>query len=208
MALNVNQTVLISSKFLENSKKFQAFINRIEPDYITLEFKMPPLEIPVSTPLSVIFWDIQAVYSFDSMAITGKPAITTLFNIQKPKHIRRSFKRKFKRVDIKIKAEIKDIDNLNPEACFISDLSAGGAKTVAKGGKKPGTPLKISFHLPDGQTFSDIGLTIAHEKPLNNMVSEYGFEFTVISDIRRNKLNDFIMQYSLQNMTGQLEEDE
>ena len=205
MALDRKQTVVLSSKIFGKDQKFKAVIERIDPDSVSLELSSAPVEIPAGTPLTVWFWDDKAIYSFESEAVTPKSSIVSIFSIKKPGNIQKSFKRNYKRVRIKMQAVLKEMRGLEKETVYITDLSAGGAKAVGKPGRSRGGAAKISFLLPDGQVFDDIGCDIMRATDLPGGLVEYGLEFRVLSKIRQQKLSDFIANAILTNQAEVIE---
>jgi c-di-GMP-binding flagellar brake protein YcgR len=202
MALDKKQTVVLSSKIFGKDQRFKAVIQRVNPDTISLDLTSAPVEIPAGTPLTVWFLDESAIYSFESEAVTPKSSIVSLFSIKKPANIKKSFKRNFKRVRIKLQAVLKEISGPDGETVYITDLSAGGSKAVGKPGRSKGDATKITFLLPDGQIFDDIGCDIIRVTNLGTGLVEYGLAFRVLSKIRQQKLSDFIANAIL---TGQAE---
>jgi len=192
MALDRKQTVVLSSPIFGKDQKFKAEIQRTDRDSISLELSSAPVEIPAGTPLTVWFWDATAIFSFDTEALTPKSRIVSVFSIKRPKNVKKSFKRSYKRVRIKIEAVLMEPHGLNKETGYITDLSAGGARMIAKPGRPQGSAAKISFTLPDNQSFDDIGCDIIRVKKLETGLVEYGLEFKVLSKIRQQKLYDFI----------------
>jgi c-di-GMP-binding flagellar brake protein YcgR len=192
--LSVNQQVLLQSDFIIKDKKVPAYIAAIEKDQIALDLKSVPVEIQAGTPITVYFWDDKSIYSFETTTLTPKSRMVTYFNIQPPQNITKSFKRNFQRIDVKMKGMLKDVDGLGRESCFITDLSASGAKTIARTGKKAGHLARISFTLPNGPEFTDIDIVIVRAAATENpRLTEYGFSFSGISRLRQDKLNDFIV---------------
>jgi c-di-GMP-binding flagellar brake protein YcgR len=194
-----NQNIMIASDVISRNKKFPASIQRIEKDFIALELSSIPVAIPAGTPLTIYFWDENSIFTFDTVCLTAKSNILTYFNIQKPRNIKKTFKRNYQRVDLKIRAVITEIDNSRKEKCLISDLSAGGAKMIARSGKKNGSLFKLHFDLPDGQFLDDVDVTVMRDIPLPKGLCEYGLEFSGMSKIRQQKINDYIVNAILNN---------
>jgi len=192
MALDHKQTIVLSSKIFGKDQKFKAEIQGINADSITVELSSTPVEIPAGTPLSVWFWDEAAIFSFETEALTPKNSIVSRFTIKRPENVKKSFKRNYKRVRIKLQAVIKEVNLPEKENVYITDLSASGAKVVAKSGRSQGGSIKISFTLPDGQEFEEIGCDIMRVTKLKTGLVEYGLEFKVLSKLRQQKIFDFI----------------
>ena len=205
MALNQKQTVVLSSKIFSKDQKFRAEIQSLGADTISLDLPSAPVEIPEGTPLTVWFWDDKAIYSFDTEAVSAKSSIVSLFTVRKPANIKKSFKRSYKRVKIKIQADLREINGLDKETVYITDLSAGGAKVVGKPGRVLGRGAKITFTLPDDQSFEDLSCEIMRATKLKTGLVEYGLEFRSQSKLRQQKLSDFIANAILTNQVQVVE---
>ncbi|GEM_PF-4581975 len=191
--LAIKQAIYIASGFFPKGKQYKAEIQKVEDHLITIELSSLPIEIPAGTPMTCYLWDDKTIYSFDTVTVTAKSYLVTIFQVRKPVNIRKKFKRNFQRVNVKIKAVLMNNDGLSKETCFITDLSAGGAKTVARAGKHLGATMMISFKLPTHVSFEKVGITIVRERKIDANLSEYGFEFSAISKIRQEKLNDYVV---------------
>lgn len=197
MRLDVNQPIVVASDFLGKNAKYNGTINKIESDFITIKIKSDNLTFSVGTPLKIIFWDLDSIYFFETISLLPKQKDNFYINIQKPSSVAKSFKRSFKRVTVKISATIKNLDTHTSSQYIIQDLSAGGAKAIGPEGLKVGNPIKISFTLPDQESFEEVGGLIIRAIPAQQGFVEYGVEFTLLSQIRKQKLNNFIIQFSL-----------
>jgi c-di-GMP-binding flagellar brake protein YcgR len=197
--LSNKQTLYLTSEIFPKGKQYKAEIQKVEKDQITVELNCLPIEIPSGTPMTCYLWDDKMIYSFDTVTLTNKSYLVTLFQIRKPDHIRRKFKRNFQRIAVKIKATLMDNEGHSKETCFITDLSAGGAKTIARAGKQVGSTMMISFNLSPLNHFDKVGITIVRERKIDDKLSEYGFEFTAISKIRQEKLNDYVIEAIINN---------
>jgi c-di-GMP-binding flagellar brake protein YcgR len=201
MALTRSQTVLIADS-TDKEKKYKAVIHNIGDDAISLDLSSAPVEFASGTAVTVWFWDDHAIYFFDTFVEQAKQRVSALFSVRKPKKIRKSFKRGYKRIKVRITATVKDFHGMNPESATITDLSAGGARVLAREGRVKGDAFKISFVLPDGQPFDDISCDVLRVFKTETGPTDYGVEFKSFSRIRQEKLSDFIANAIL---TGQAE---
>lgn len=191
MPLTRTQTVLVAPSH-EPDRKYRAVIHDLRRDGIVLDLSSAPVEFPAGTPLTVWFWDHHAVYRFDTVVLQPKMRISALFTVQRPSALRRTIKRRYRRIRLGVEAVLKDSDGTSTLRASLLDLGAGGARILGPPGFAKGDTFRLSFTLPDGQAFDDIDCQILRSKPAEAGRAEYGVSFRDLSGIRQAKLEESI----------------
>ncbi len=192
MALKTQQGIVIYSPAILGGEKFQGLIKQITPDHITIIIPINNISIDAGIDLFVNFWDNKATYEFESKSLTSKGPTENIMNIARPVTLQRVINRSFPRIVIKVAGRIFDHDGFHPKQCLIYDISGGGALITAMVNNKVGDLIKISFVLPGGEQFEQVGASITWKKHGKDNLLNYGIEFDKLSEIRRQKIIAFI----------------
>ena len=192
MALKTQQGIIIYSKDILGGENLQALIQKITSEFITIDIPINNITIEKGVELFINFWDEQATYEFQSKALTSKNTSESTINIARPTTLKKIFNRTYPRIILKMPAAIYDYEGINRVQCVIIDISAGGAMVTAKAGRKNGDVIKLAFTLPNNEFFEDVVGKIMWIKSINEVISKYGIEFQLFSEIRRKKIIKFI----------------
>ncbi len=192
MALKTQQGIIIYSKNILEGENLQALIQKITPEYMTIDIPINNITIEKGTELFINFWDEQATYEFQSKVLTFKSTSESTINITRPTTLKKIFNRTYPRIVLKTPAAIYDYEGINRVQCIIIDISAGGTMVTAKAGRKNGDIIKLAFTLPNNELFEDVVGKIMWVKSINEVISKYGIEFQLFSEIRRKKIIKFI----------------
>jgi len=200
MALQLKQSVIITSKDIFAGAKLQAIIQEIVPDHITLHIPLENLEIALNTDLIVSFWDEHSTYEFQSRTVTRKSPDLMSVQITRPSMLTKTVNRSFPRATLNATGSLQKEDEREKEKCQILDVSVGGARIQAQAAFNVQNHIKINLDIP-GKNFYNLPGVIVWKKDLAGGVAEYGVQFGHISIIRRNELSAYIQ--SKLSETGQ-----
>ncbi len=192
MALKTQQGIVIYSPAIIQGEKLQALIKQITPEYITIIIPINNITIEKGVDIFINFWDNQATYEFKSKSLSSKGPAENLLNIARPTTLTKVFNRSFPRVVIKTGGQIFDCQGLKSHQCLIYDISGGGVLLTSITNKKTGDMVKLSFSLPDGEIYEQVGGIIVWKKEKKEHLFTYGIEFDKLSEIRRQKIITFI----------------
>ena len=186
------QGIVLHSREILKDQRFQALIRSINPSDIELHVPLENLEVPMGTSLTVEFWDKNSTYEFETHAVQTKELVGKSLYIEKPQEIRKLVNRGYARVRIRLDCRYEHWERPGLIRALLLDISGGGAMLSGTSAFKQGDMLKLSFDLPNGELFENVGCTVMWARKVQENVYVGGVQFATISEIRREKISRFV----------------
>lgn len=194
MALAASRGVLFRSAEVAEGRWIPAVVAAVGKETLTLRVKEAGVAVPPAADLTVQFADAQAVYRFETKAVTPKPERVEEFNILRPSVISRALRRRYERVALDLPVEVGTAERreLVRERARLLDLSAGGAMVEGLSGRSVGEAVRLTFELSGGERMEDVEGMVMWTKPVGGGLCRYGVSFENLSEIRRNRIAAFV----------------
>lgn len=191
-ALKAKEGILIYSPDVLQGQKVQAIIVEILEKEITVFVSITDLVIKKGTILFACFSDHNADYEFQTLCLEDKHKDENIIHISKPITLKKLLHRKHPRLIINVPGFIHDYLQKNPLPCTVIDISLGGALISVKSQHKKNELIKLSFTVPNSESFKFLDAVIVWGSKAGLVLSKYGLQFQNLSEANRIKLMQLI----------------